>query len=318
MTLRGCFFILLPLFLLHGARIAAAEETPETEAPVDRPVSPAPGSRESVCLMIESAARANALPLDFFARIIWQESRFQPDVVGPLTRSGKRAQGIAQFMPGTAAERGLLDPFDPVEALPKSAAFLAELRSQFGSLGLAAAAYNAGPQRVRDFILGTRGLPAETRKYVLAVTGRTVDDWANDAKNRTTHEAKNPTGETAPAPATCHDLVARLHEAPNLFVEGLQQHINQVATSPWGVELSAGFSRDRVLTAYAGLLKRFDQILSGHDPSILSGMDRSRGVRLFYQVRIGADTRQAADSLCTQIRRAGGACLVLRNSGKAG
>src|SRR5262249_4860483 len=48
--------------------------------------------RESVCLMIESAARAHNLPLEFFARVIWQESRFQPNVVGPRTRSGDRAQ----------------------------------------------------------------------------------------------------------------------------------------------------------------------------------------------------------------------------------
>ena len=72
--------------------------------------------------------------------MIWQESRFQPDAVGPVTRSGARAQGIAQFMPGTASERRLLDPFDPVQALPKSAEFLDELRNQFGNLGLAAAA----------------------------------------------------------------------------------------------------------------------------------------------------------------------------------
>ena len=97
-------------------------------------------AREAMCLMIESAARSHGLPLEFFARVIWQESRFQPDAVGPLTRSGERAQGIAQFMPGTAAERRLLDPFDPVQALPKSAEFLNELRSQFGNLGLAAAA----------------------------------------------------------------------------------------------------------------------------------------------------------------------------------
>src|SRR5262245_21425497 len=80
--------------------------------------------RESLCLMIEAAARSQNLPLEFFARVIWQESRFQADVVGPRTRSGDRAQGIAQFMPRTAAERGLLDPFDPVQALPKSAEFL--------------------------------------------------------------------------------------------------------------------------------------------------------------------------------------------------
>ena len=106
------------------------------------------------------------MPLEFFARVIWQESRFRSDAVGPVTRSGERAQGIAQFMPRTAAERGLLDPFDPVQALPKSAEFLRELRAEFGNLGLAAAAYNAGPQRLRDYLAGRGGMPAETRGYV--------------------------------------------------------------------------------------------------------------------------------------------------------
>ena len=100
--------------------------------------------RDSVCLMIDAAGRAHDLPLEFFARVIWQESRFRPDTVGPPRRDGQRAQGIAQFMPSTAAERGLLDPFDPVQALPKAAQFLRELKDQFGNLGLAAAAYNAG------------------------------------------------------------------------------------------------------------------------------------------------------------------------------
>src|SRR5262249_4788760 len=124
----------------------ATEAPPATaDAPPPAPAAPPPPARtgdvdvrESLCLMIESAARAHNLPLEFFARVIWQESRFQADVVGPRTRSGDRAQGIAQFMPRTAAERGLLDPFDPVQALPKSAEFLRELADQFGNLGLAA------------------------------------------------------------------------------------------------------------------------------------------------------------------------------------
>src|SRR3569833_956072 len=82
----------------------------------------APGDAHiSICLLLESAARANDLPVEFFARVIWQESRFRADAIGPRTRSGKRAQGIAQFMPGPAAERNLLDPLAPVQALPKSA-----------------------------------------------------------------------------------------------------------------------------------------------------------------------------------------------------
>src|SRR4030081_306764 len=116
-------------------------------------------TREAMCLMIESAARAENLPLEFFARVIWQESRFQSDAVGPVTRSGQRAQGIAQFMPGTASERRLLDPFDPVQALPKSAELRNELRNQFGNLGLAAAAYNAGPRRMQEWLPRVGAVP---------------------------------------------------------------------------------------------------------------------------------------------------------------
>jgi Transglycosylase SLT domain len=91
----------------------------------------------TVCQMIKSAASANDLPADFLLRVIWQESRFKSDAIGPVTRSGARALGIAQFMPATAAERELTRPFDPAQALPKAAEFLRELRSEFGNIGLA-------------------------------------------------------------------------------------------------------------------------------------------------------------------------------------
>ena len=233
--------------------------------------------RESVCLMIESSARAHNLPLEFFARVIWQESRFQPGVVGPRTRSGERAQGIAQFMPRTAAERGLLDPFDPVQALPKSAEFLRELADQFGNLGLAAAAYNAGPQRVRDWLSGRRTLPAETRNYVLAITGISADEWARSGKRE----------PVQPPRPNCTQLMALLHRAPNPFVQKLEERVNLVAGSPWGVQLSAGFSRDHALSNYAMLAKRYAEVLTGRDPSLLSSVFRSRGTRPFYQVRVG-------------------------------
>ncbi len=306
---------IIALILLSSASVRAepaqtdVAPAPPAAAPADGNAAPAAAPRgnadvgDSVCLMIESAARANDLPLEFFARVIWQESRFQPGVVGPRTRSGARAQGIAQFMPRTAAERGLLDPFDPVQALPKSAEFLRELAGQFGNLGLAAAAYNAGPQRVREFLSGARPLPAETRNYVFAITGVSVDTWAAGGK-------REP--ERAPK-ADCKQLIALLHRAPNPFVRQLEERVTLAAGSPWGVQLSAGFSRDRALAAYAEIAKRYADILAGRDPSLLSTLLRSRGSHAFYQVRVGADTRQAAEGLCGSIRRAGGACMVLRN-----
>jgi hypothetical protein len=266
---------------------------------------PAP-AESPLCLMIESAARANDLPVEFFARVIWQESRFKANAVGPVTRSGERAQGIAQFMPGTAAERRLLDPHDPVQALPKSAEFLKELREQFGNLGLAAAAYNAGPRRVRDWLGGIGGMPQETRSYVAAITGQSVDEWA---RTREPGVADNE----QPRGVGCGTLMALLKRAPNPFVEGLEQRVVLAAAKPWGVQLAAGFSRDRALAAYARVTRRYDQVLGERDPTIQSTTSRSRGRRALYQVRIGADTRAAADEICADLRKAGGACVVLRN-----
>src|SRR5215212_6151519 len=296
---------------------ALAQDSPSDETQVARPsveeaatqtrVQSAPdtNTREAMCLMIESAATANGLPLEFFARVIWQESRFQSDAVGPITRSGRRALGIAQFMPGTASERRLLDPFDPVQALPKSAEFLAELRDQFGNLGLAAAAYNAGPRRVQEWLAGTGPMPQETRSYVLAITGSTVEDWASAQKGGRTPE-RIPT-------SSCRELMALLKQAPNPFVTGLEQRITLGAAKLWGVQLAAGFNRDKALAMYSRAMKRLGSVIGDQDPSLLSSRLRSRGTNLFYQVRIGADTRPEADGLCARIRKAGGACFVLRN-----
>jgi hypothetical protein len=81
-----------------------------------------------------------------------------------VSRAG--SQGVAQFMPGTAAEVGLDDPFDPFKALPASAKLLRKLQDEFGNLGLAAAAYNAGSGRIRKWLSGRRALPRETQDYV--------------------------------------------------------------------------------------------------------------------------------------------------------
>src|SRR5262249_45344168 len=94
---NACFAFAVLLFLLNAPLGAVAQPMAKTELADD--------PRNQICELIEAAAKANALPIDFFARLIWQESRFQPDEIGPVTRNGQRAQGIAQFMPGTAAER---------------------------------------------------------------------------------------------------------------------------------------------------------------------------------------------------------------------
>jgi hypothetical protein len=71
------------------------------------------------------------------------ESNFNPFAGSPAG-----AQGIAQFIPSTAAAYGLRDPFDPVEAIDAQAHLMSDLIRQFGSPQLALAAYNAGPAPV--------------------------------------------------------------------------------------------------------------------------------------------------------------------------
>jgi hypothetical protein len=131
-----------------------------------------PLSRNGLCSAVASVAKANNLPVPFFANLIWQESNFNTKTI---SRAG--ALGIAQFMPKTANEFGLINPFEPIHALNVAGKFVSDLYKQFGNLGLAAAAYNAGPRRVTAWMAKRGELPGETRAYVLKITGRPAEDW---------------------------------------------------------------------------------------------------------------------------------------------
>ena len=129
-------------------------------------------SYREVCDTLASAAQSNDLPVPFFIRLLFQESGFRPEVV---SRAG--AQGVAQFMPDTSVSMGVINPFDPVQAIPASARLLRNLFQQFGNLGLAAAAYNAGPKRIKEWLTKKGKLPQETQGYVKTITGRPVETW---------------------------------------------------------------------------------------------------------------------------------------------
>lgn len=180
------------VLLAAGAPVRAASEQVKGEKSED--------FAESTCRIIEAEAARNGLPASFFARLIWRESLFNPKVVSP-----KGAQGIAQFMPGTASERGLLDPFDVPTALAESARYLTELKTQMGSLGLAAAAYNAGPNRIAAWKQGRSNLPLETQDYVHWITGHSAEDWSAAAKAL----PLLPIAEKMPFGQACRKLAAR-------------------------------------------------------------------------------------------------------------
>lgn len=156
---------------------ALAAELAEKREPEGPPVAPPDVSAETLCHTLASVAQANGLPTGFFARLIWQESKFDQRIV---SRAG--AQGVAQFMPEVAAERGLRNPFDPLAALPHSGRFLKEHVQYFGNLGLAAAAYNAGARRVTDWLARRGRLPEETRQYVKIITGYEPERWTEPSE----------------------------------------------------------------------------------------------------------------------------------------
>ncbi len=253
---------------------------------------------QAICRLIEAGARRHDLPVHFFTRLIWAESRFRIRAVSPAG-----AQGVAQFMPGTARERGLADPFDPEQAIAASAALLADLRRQFGNLGLAAAAYNGGPTRVQNFLDGRGGLPLETQNYVVQITSRTAEDWAEDRRRGVVP----PAGLQDQPPQACL-MVTALLRRPGEILAGVQGPF-----APWGVQLSGNFSRAVALASYQRARGRLAGLLGDAQPLVLGQRLRSRGRALFYRVRVPVETRRGADALCDRIRAAGGACIVLRN-----
>jgi soluble lytic murein transglycosylase-like protein len=178
-------------------------------------------SRSGVCSAIVSVARANDLPVPFFANLIWQESSFRSRTISPAG-----ALGMAQFIPETAIEHGLMNPFEPVHALFASGRLLRKLHRQFGNLGLAAAAYNAGPQRVHDWIGARRGLPAETRAYVVRITGHRADQWLASGF------ARGPEATLMPARAPCVEVAEAVKEQAHIVrIARLMQEL-VAATAP--------------------------------------------------------------------------------------
>ena len=154
-------------------------------------------SRKEICDALVEAALRNDLPAHFFIRLLYQESSFRPAAI-----SSAGALGVAQFMPETASDRKLDNPFDPVQAIPASARLLRDLYQKFGNLGLAAAAYNAGPKRVSDWRTNGGQLPQETQDYVKAITGWPAEAW-------TVPQAGSPAVKL-PRTAPCQETVGLL------------------------------------------------------------------------------------------------------------
>lgn len=135
-----------------------------TRVAIDRAVPAYVGRYRGAYLPVaQEAARRHGIPEDLFARLVQQESGWNP---GALSHKG--AIGLAQLMPGTAALLGV-DPRDPAQNLDGGARYLKRQYDRFGSWRLALAAYNAGPEAVQRH--GDVPPYAETTGYVAAILG---------------------------------------------------------------------------------------------------------------------------------------------------
>jgi Transglycosylase SLT domain len=282
--------------VLSEAENASQDASSATVAPViTNRVDPNARESDRNCQALVSAAVAHNVPVDFFVRLIRQESNFDPYSV-----SHKGAQGIAQFMPGTARWRGLADPFEPEQALQESARWLGELRAQFGNLGLAAAAYNAGPRRVLEWLGGRGNLPGETRAYVRIITGRPVEEWALG-------NVDEPLG--SPRQLPCEQLMNGAPVQPGITVTIRERTVS----GPWGLQLIGNWSESQALSDYKALQKRFQAVLGDRPPMVIKSRMAGRGSAPWYLIRVAQSTRDQAKQLCSRLEALGGSCLVFRN-----
>jgi len=274
------------------AQQRAPVESPEAKQNQQQQPDSPPAAPPNLCEVLAQAAASHDLPADFFIRLIWQESRFKADAV---SRAG--AQGLAQFMPATARLRQLENPFDPLEAITKSAQLLRDLRREFGSLGLAAAAYNAGSGRVRDWLGGRRPLPGETRAYVRLVTGRSAEEWVGGQTSLL---------ETRSLKVVPCDLPTAALVQPNRDASARAETIK-----PWGVEVVGSATPALALARYREWRSKYAAIVGEREPHVvIRGHVGDTGAA---RVRIGADTRLDAEKLCAALRAARTYCDVLRN-----
>lgn len=276
------------------AAVAVASPPASADPPGPRPKETQPVTVERICDLIETHAKSNDLSPEFLARLIWKESRFDPNAVSPAG-----AEGIAQFMPGTAKLRGLADSFDVEQAIPASAAYLGELRTGFGNLGLAAAAYNAGEARVGRWLRQGGFLPLETENYVLDILGAPAETFID----RTEPVVVPPLQEEKNFEESCEALPVTMSATVPMA---------SVHVKPWGIQVAGNFRRAAAVRQYQRVKARFPALLSDHEP-VVSRIRSPIGRRGIYAVRIGADDRAEADAICRQLRGAGGSCVVLRN-----
>lgn len=248
------------------------------------------------CQMLQISARRHYLDPGFFARLIWQESRFDPNALSPAN-----ARGIAQFIDSTAALRGLKDSYNPAESIERSAQYLSYLKQENGNLGLAAMAYNGGEGRAFGFMAGNVGLPQETRDYVQIITGLSAETWRNDPPAE--HDFR--LSKTKPFLPACYEL-ARKRRISQLKPPGARY-------APWGVQVGFGRSEKGAKAQYKRVTQNCRGLINKHKVELVPVQNRVSGRKGYWMVRLAQAQKSSAIKLCGQLRRQNCACRVYKN-----
>ena len=281
-----------------GATPAPPEDGDASTAGEPRGGSAQVPTADDICRALEQSAAENALPVEFFARVIWQESRFDAQAVSP-----KGAAGIAQFMPATASWHGLADPFDPVRRCGIRLLIYENYSTDLATLDLQ---QRRTMQVQAESAPGSQAivaLPAETRNYVALVTGWTADEWASSSPPEKAET-------TIPQGVPCTRLA-------NLILAPKQERQRIAAYIPrWGVPLAAHLSESTAWAIYRDRLKRFGSAHRGSRTHRPTQGNTGYGHAKRYIITLADDDRRPLDKLCRKLIAADATCDVLRNPDK--
>lgn len=305
--MKYIYFTFFILFLLSGSFASSQEalkNTPETskgQCSTRKYGAPICIRKEyfedDLCAALLTISKRHGVNTNFFTRLIWQESRFNPNAL-----SHANAQGIAQFIPSTAKFRGLSDPWNPAEALDESARYIARLIRKFGNEGLAAAAYNAGEIRVKKYIEGKRGLPNETRNYVQIITDINAKKWVNSPPKNKSFRL-SPNKDFLPA---CLDLAKK-----RIYTK--YKPLTHTKPKPWGVQLAAGATKAKARKSYKRRAASCKVLLRRKSVQYIYKRSAYRSGKKIYHARIGFNKRSLAAAFCTRLKQSGCSCAVYKN-----
>lgn len=250
------------------------------------------------CNAIEAFSKRHRLDSGFFARLIWQESRFDPNAL-----SHANARGIAQFIPSTARLRGLKNPYNPADALEHSAQYLAEMARRYGNEGMAAIGYNGGERRAQGFLEG-KGLAPETVNYVPIITGLTAEQWRDaPPKDHDFRLAKDKSFYAA-----CSEMARNRKLSPIKRAKPPKPPIK-----PWGVQLGFGTSKKSAAAKVRDRTGSCRAQVKREKLDLIYVKNRVSGKKGYFFARIGRNSRQGAQKLCSSLKRLRCTCLVVQN-----